>query len=119
MTGIIIATIVAIIGAVGLALILMDRFKVPSYAVSKATHNLGKKQNQKTNPLEIWLKEVANWVSGKVHLNEYKRMQLEADLKTADMNMKDRQIRRGVILRNLRLASCRGARRRFRLPWGR
>ena len=87
MTGIIIAIIVAIIGAVGIALILMDRFKVPKYSVSKATHNLGKRQNQKTNPLEIWLKEIANWVSGKIRLNEYKRMQLEADLKTADMNM--------------------------------
>ena len=87
MTGIIIAIIVAIIGAVGLALILMDRFKVPKYSVSKATHNLGKRQNQKTNPLEIWLKEIANWVSGKIRLNEYKRMQLEADLKTVDMNM--------------------------------
>ena len=87
MTGIIIAIIVAIIGAVGLALVLMDRFKVPKYSVSKATHNLGKRQNQKTNPLEIWLKEIANWVSGKIRLNEYKRMQLEADLKTADMNM--------------------------------
>lgn len=87
MTGIIIAIIVAIIGAVGLALILMDRFKIPKYSVSKATHNLGKRQNQKTNPLEIWLKEIANWVSGKIRLNEYKRMQLEADLKTADMNM--------------------------------
>lgn len=87
MTGIIIAIIVAIIGAVGLALILMDRFKVPKYSVSKATHNLGKRQNQKTNPLEIWLKEIANWVSGKIRLNEYKRMQLEADLKTADINM--------------------------------
>ena len=87
MIGIIIAIIVAIVCAIGLALILMDRFRVPSYAVSKATHNLGKRQNQKTSPLEIWLKEVANWVSGKVHLNEYKRMQLEADLKTADMNM--------------------------------
>ena len=87
MTGVIIAIIVATIGAVGLALILMDRFKVPKYSVSKATHNLGKRQNQKTNPLEIWLKEIANWVSGKIRLNEYKRMQLEADLKTADMNM--------------------------------
>ena len=87
MTGIIVAIIVAIVCAIGLALILMDRFRVPSYAVSKATHNLGKRQNQKTSPLEIWLKEVANWVSGKVRLNEYKRMQLEADLKTADMNM--------------------------------
>lgn len=78
---------VALIATIGIALILLDAFRVPSYAVAKATHNLGKKQNQKTGPLELWLREIANWISGKLHLNEYKRMQLDADLKTADMNM--------------------------------
>lgn len=79
--------IVALIAALGIALILFDVMRVPSYAVSKATHNLGKKQNRKTNPLEVWLGELANWISGKIRINEYKRMQLDADLKTADMNM--------------------------------
>ena len=78
---------VALVAALGIALILFDVMRVPSYAVSKATHNLGKKQNRKTNPLEVWLGELANWISGKIRLNEYKRMQLDADLKTADMNM--------------------------------
>ena len=84
---IVIPIITALVATVGLAFILLDAFKVPSYAVSKATHNLGKRQNKKTNPLEVWLKEIANWVSGKLRLNEYKRMQLDADLKTADMDM--------------------------------
>ena len=79
--------IVAFITTIGIAFILFDVMKVPSYAVSKATHNLGKKQNKKTNPLEVWLGEIANWISGKLRLNEYKRMHLDADLKTADMNM--------------------------------
>ena len=79
--------IVAVVTAIGIAFILFDVMKVPSYAVSKATHNLGKKQNKKTNPLEVWLGEIANWISGKLRLNEYKRMHLDADLKTADMNM--------------------------------
>ena len=39
--------LVALVFTVGLALILFDVFKVPSYAVSKATHNLGKRQNKK------------------------------------------------------------------------
>ena len=78
---------VAVVAAVGIALILLDVLKVPSYAVSKATHNLGKKQNKKTNPIEVWLKEIANRIAGKLKLNEYKRMQLDADLKTADINM--------------------------------
>lgn len=84
---IVIPIITALVATVGLAFILLDAFKVPFYAVSKATHNLGKRQNKKTNPLEVWLKEIANWVSGKLRLNEYKRMQLDADLKTADMDM--------------------------------
>ena len=79
--------LVALVFTVGLALILFDVFKVPSYAVSKATHNLGKRQNKKVNPLEVWLNELAIWLSGKLRLNEYKRLQLDADLKTADMNM--------------------------------
>ena len=84
---IIIPIITALAATVGIALILLDTFKVPSYAVSKATHNLGKRQNKKTNPLEVWLKEIANWLSSKLRLNEYKRMQLDADLRTADMDM--------------------------------
>ena len=84
---IIIPIITALAATVGIALILLDAFKVPSYAVSKATHNLGKRQNKKTNPLEVWLKEIANWLSSKLRLNEYKRMQLDADLRTADMVM--------------------------------
>ena len=84
---IVIPIFTALVATVGLTFILLDAFKVPSYAVSKATHNLGKRQNKKTNPLEVWLKEIANWVSGKLRLNEYKRMQLDADLKTADMDM--------------------------------
>lgn len=85
--GTILIITVAAVFALGLALILSDVLKVPSYAVSKATHNLGKRQNQKTNPLEVWLNEFANWLSGKIKLNEYKRLQLDADLKTADINM--------------------------------
>ena len=83
----IIPILTALFATVGIALILLNVFRVPSYAVSKATHNLGKRQNQKINPLEIWLKDISGWLSGKLKLNEYKRMQLDADLKTADMNM--------------------------------
>ena len=78
---------IALVFTLGLSFILSDVLKVPSYAVSKATHNLGKRQNEKTSTLEIWLAELAHWLSGKIKLNEYKRLQLDADLKTADINM--------------------------------
>ena len=61
---------VALTAAIGIGLILSDALRVPSYAVSKATHNLGKRQNRKTNPLEIWMKDLS-----------------KADLQTADINM--------------------------------
>ncbi len=77
----------AVIAAIGLGLILSDALRVPSYAVSKATHNLGKRQNHKTNPLEIWMRELSNRIAERLRLNEYRRMQLDTDLKTADIHM--------------------------------
>ena len=77
----------AVIAAIGLGLILSDALRVPSYAVSKATHNLGKRQNRKTNPLEIWMKDLSNRIAERLRLNEYKRLQLKADLQTADINL--------------------------------
>ncbi|MBQ2468219.1 MAG: secretion protein F, partial [Clostridia bacterium] len=44
-------------------------------------------QKQKTGTLEIWLHDLAMWISKRLRLNEYKRMQLETDLKSAGMNL--------------------------------
>lgn len=87
--------------AVGVALILSDLLRVPSYAVSKATHNLGKKQNKKVNPLEIWLQGLSGWLASHLRLNEYKRLQLEADLKTADMDLSPEQYVANGIVKSL------------------
>lgn len=80
----------AIIGAlfgVGLFLILADTLRVPFLATSTAAGNLAKRQKQKTGTLEIWLHDLAMWISKRLRLNEYKRMQLETDLKSAGMNL--------------------------------
>ena len=80
----------AIIGAlfgVGLFLILADAMRVPFFATSTAAGNLAKRQKQKTGTIEIWLHDLAMWISKKLRLNEYKRMQLETDLKSAGMNI--------------------------------
>ena len=87
----IISILVATVASLGLGLILSDLLRVPSFAVSKSTHNLGKRQNKKTNPIELWLKEIAGTLAGKLKINEYKRLQLEADLRTADMPMTPEQ----------------------------
>ena len=72
----IIPILVATVASLGLGLILSDLLRVPSFAVSKSTHNLGKRQNKKTNPIELWLKEIAGTLAGKLKINEYKRLPL-------------------------------------------
>ena len=76
----------SVLFALGLAFLLSDVFRVPHYAVSKAASKLGK-QKQKTNPLELFLREASGWLAGKLKLNEYRRLMLEADLRTADMDV--------------------------------
>ena len=80
----------AIIGSligVGLFLILADTLRVPFLATSTAAGNLAKRQKQKTGTLEIWLHDLAMWISKRLRLNEYRSMQLETDLKSAGMNL--------------------------------
>jgi len=80
----------AIIGAifgVGLFLILADYFRIPFFSTSKAANNLAKRQEKKTSTIDIWLKDLAIWVSKRLRLNEYKRMQLQTDLQSAGINL--------------------------------
>ena len=94
---IIISTIVAI----GLAFILADVFKIPKYPVSKAITSLGKRKNKKTNPLDIWLGDLANLIASKLRLNEYKRLQLKIDLESADMTLSPEQYVANAIVKAL------------------
>ena len=80
------AIIGAIIG-VGLFLILADYFRIPFFSTSKATNNLAKRQEKKTSTIDIWLKDFAIWISKRLRLNEYKRMQLQIDLQSAGINL--------------------------------
>lgn len=79
--------LIGLFAAVGIGCILADVMKVPTMKASKAAINLGKKGDKKTGVIEIYLKEVAIKLSDKIKLNEYKKAQLEADLRTAGMDM--------------------------------
>lgn len=80
-------SIIGAIVGVGLFLILADHFRIPFFRTSKAITNLSKRQEKKTSTLDIWLKDIAIWISKKLRLNEFKRMQLEIDLRSAGINM--------------------------------
>lgn len=80
----------AIIGAifgVGLFLVFADFLRIPFFRTSKAINNVAKWQEKKTGTLDIWLGDLALWLSKRLRLNEFKRMQLEIDLRSAGVNM--------------------------------
>ena len=93
--------IISTIAAIGLAFILADVFKIPKYPVSKAITSLGKRKNKKTNPLDIWLGDLANLIASKLRLNEYKRLQLKIDLESADMTLSPEQYVANAIVKAL------------------
>ena len=72
---------------VGIFLIGADLFNIPHIKTSKTLVNLSKRQRKKTGSIELWLRGLADWIAKHLRLNEYKRIQLESDLKTAEMNI--------------------------------
>ncbi len=98
---IIITILIGIAFALGLGYILADVFKIPKYPVSKAISTLGKRQKNKTNPLDIWLGDLANQIASKLKLNEYKRLQLKVDLESADMTLSPEQYVANAIVKAL------------------
>ncbi len=98
---IILIILIGIAFALGLGYILADVFKIPKYPVSKAISTLGKRQKNKTNPLDIWLGDLANQIASRLKLNEYKRLQLKVDLESADMNLSPEQYVANAIVKAL------------------
>jgi len=84
---IIIQFMIGLFVAVGVGMILADVFRIPTFKASKAAHNLGKKGEKRVSVISIYQKEIAGKLAVKLKLNEYKRAQLEADLKTAAMDV--------------------------------
>ena len=80
-------TLIGALIGIGLFLILADHFRVPFFRTSKAVNNVAKRQEKKTGTLDIWLGGLAMWLSKRIRINEFKRMQLEIDLRSAGVNM--------------------------------
>lgn len=98
---IILQILIGLFFAVGIGYILADLLKVPSMKATKAASNLGRKGDKKTSTIEIYLKEFSLKVAEKLKMNEYKRAQLEADLKTAGMDMTPEQYTANAIVKAL------------------
>ena len=90
---------IGVLIGVGLYLILADLLRIPFIKTSKAVVNLSKRQKKKTSSLELWLQNLSSWMANKIHLNEYKRLQLESDLKTAGVNLSPEQYKANALLK--------------------
>ena len=81
----------AIFAATGIGFLLAERLKLPSRAASRAMHSMGRNRKDKPNPLTLLMRELSGRLAGKLRLNEYRRAQLEADLRTGDMTQTPEQ----------------------------
>ena len=73
--------------AAGVFLILCDLYRIPFLRTSVAYNRLAQRQVEKTSNLDIWLKGLAVWISKRVKLSEYRRIQLQSDLTSAGIRL--------------------------------
>ena len=81
----------AVFAATGIGFLLAERLKLPSRAASRAMHSMGRNRKDKPNPLTLLMRELSGRLAGRLHLNDYRRAQLEADLRTGDMTQTPEQ----------------------------
>ena len=91
--------IIGMLCGIGLYFVLADGYKLPYLKTSKAVLNLSKKQKDKSSGLDVWLKGLAVWLSKRLKLNEFKRVQLESDLKTAQMDISPEMFKANAIVK--------------------
>lgn len=75
----------ALIG-IALFLILEDHYKIPLNGTFKSIAGMSRQINTDSK-INSTLEELANWLSSVIRISEYKRIQLEADLRTARMDI--------------------------------
>ena len=92
---------VGVLIGIGLFMILADRFRIPYMRTSKAVNNLAKQQKEKTSSIDVWLSSFASFIARKIRLNEYKKGQLESDLRTAQMDITPEMFMANAIVKAL------------------
>lgn len=80
---------------------LADAFQLPYVRTSKAIKNLSKLQREKTSSIDIWLGNLAGTIAKLLPMNEFRRRELEADLRTAQMNLSPEMFRANAVVKSL------------------
>lgn len=97
----ILSVIIGVLCAVGLYFILADVFKLSYVRTSKAVNNLSKSQREKTSSLDVWLGSFAAFIAKHLPMNEFKRQELETDLRTAQMDISPEMYKANAIVKSL------------------
>lgn len=93
--------IIGILVGVGMMYILLDVFKVPYLKTSKSVKTVSKKQREKASSVDVWLGGIANSIAKIIKLNEYKRAELENDLRSARIDITPEQYKANAIVKAL------------------
>ena len=93
--------IAGILAGTGLFLVLCDLYAIPFYKTSKAVESLAKMQKGDNNGLNLWLKGLAEWLSRRIKINDFKREQLVSDLRTAQMDITPEMYKANAIVKSL------------------
>ena len=91
--------IIGTLFGIGLFFILADVYAIPYYKTSKAVESLSKLQKEKTSGLDIWLGGIAGWLADRLPMDPFKKSQLEADLRTAQMDVTPEMFRANAIVK--------------------
>lgn len=89
----------------GLFMILADCFRIPYMRTSKAVKNLAKQQKEKTSSIDVWLSSLASFIAKRLKLNEFKKARLEADLRTARMNISPEMFIANAVVKSFIIAA--------------
>lgn len=92
---------IGVLVGIAMFMILVDRFRIPYMRTSKAVNNLAKQQKEKTSSIDVWLSSVASFIARKLRLNEFKKAQLESDLRTAQMDISPEMFVANAIVKSL------------------
>lgn len=96
---IILRILVGVLFGISIYFILADLFRLPYVRTSKAVNNLAKSQREKTSSLDVWLGNLASTIAKHLPMNEFKRQELEADLRTAQMDITPEMYKANAIVK--------------------
>ena len=91
--------IIGILFGLGAYFILADAYAIPYYKTSKAVVSISKLQKEKTSALDLWFHDLAQWLAKALPMDPFKKSQLEADLKTAQVDLTPEMFRANAIVK--------------------